>query len=174
MTEKHYLTCMNENCEKFACVARRDYEQKVKRLENEIYHLKLELRADGAKEEYLKDKKEERKFPFAKARRWRNKISGKEFKVLPWFQPVGEESRFDFKGLIRDLFPEFTNDVLAEFNCYSGLVIHAGWQLHNDAGVWFCVQHGEVETHFDDLGDFKEEDGPVEKPFPLTEGDKGG
>ena len=55
---------------------------------------------------------EGRNFPFAKARRWRNKNLGEgkgvpgEFKVLPWFQPIDNESRIDFKCLLKDLIPK--------------------------------------------------------------------
>lgn len=31
--EIHYLNCQDDCCERFACVARRDYEQKILRLE---------------------------------------------------------------------------------------------------------------------------------------------
>ena len=40
MTQLHYLSCLSEHCEKFACVARRDYENKILILES--YKLKLE------------------------------------------------------------------------------------------------------------------------------------
>jgi hypothetical protein len=108
-----------------------------------------------------------RMFPYTQAHRWKNKEAGTEFKVLPWFQPMAEYSRMDFRGLLKDLLPEMSDDVLAEFNCYSGLVVHAGWQLHNDAGVWFCVQHG-IEEHFEDLGVWKDEDGEAKISIPLT------
>lgn len=105
-----------------------------------------------------------RKFPFAKARRWRNKNGDglSHFKVLPWFQPIAEDSRLDFRGLIKDLLPELADDMLAEFNCYSGLVVHVGWQILNDAGVWFCVQHG-IEDQFEDLGEWVDGEGPDAK-----------
>jgi hypothetical protein len=117
---------------------------------------------------------EGRNFPFAKARRWRNKTIAdgatkpKEFKVLPWFQPIDNESRIDFKCLLKDLMPEMSDDMLAEFDVYSGLMLHVGWQIHNDAGMWLCLQKN-LQDQFEDLGDWKDEDGKEEPPFPLTE-----
>jgi len=117
---------------------------------------------------------EGRNFPFAKARRWRNKNLGEgkgvpgEFKVLPWFQPIDNESRIDFKCLLKDLMPEMSEDMLAEFDVYSGLMLHVGWQLHNDAGMWFCIQK-ELKDQFDDLGDWDDKDGKEIPAFPLTE-----
>ena len=111
---------------------------------------------------------EGRNFPFAKARRWKSKLNGKHFKVVPWFQPIDNESRLDFKGLFKEIEPTlFTDDFLANFNVYSGLVIHLGWQIYNDAGVWFCIQMG-LQEHYEDLGDWKDEDGKSEPAFPLT------
>lgn len=48
MTQVHYLNCQDENCEKFACVARRDYEQKLLRLETQTNDMQevLEFYAD--------------------------------------------------------------------------------------------------------------------------------
>lgn len=40
--ESHYLTCQDVNCEKFACVARRDYEQKILVLETDLKDAKEE------------------------------------------------------------------------------------------------------------------------------------
>lgn len=117
---------------------------------------------------------EGRNFPFARPRRWRNKTLGEgkgvpgEFKVLPWFQPIDNESRIDFKCLLKDLMPELSDDMMAEFEIYSGLMVHAGWQLHNDAGMWFCIQR-ELKDQFDDLGDWDDKDGKQIPAFPLTE-----
>lgn len=114
----------------------------------------------------LKDLKE---FPLAKPRRWINRKTGKNFKVLPWFQPAEENSRFDFKGLMQDIFPEYKNDIMGMSEMYSGLVIQCGWQLYNDAGVWFCIQRkSQVEKQFKDVGYWVETTGPEHVPFPLT------
>ena len=111
----------------------------------------------------------DRTFPHAKPRRWKSKIDEKEFKVVPWFQPIDNESRFDFQGLLKEIEPDlFTDDTLAEFKVYSGLMLHLGWQLYNDAGTWLCMQMG-LEEHFDDIGEWHEEDGPSVPSFPLTE-----
>lgn len=40
--EMHYLSCQDANCERFACVARRDYEQKLLVAEAKIKKLKAE------------------------------------------------------------------------------------------------------------------------------------
>ncbi len=41
--EIHYLTCQSQNCERYACVARRDYEQKL--LVTEADHMRLGVHA---------------------------------------------------------------------------------------------------------------------------------
>lgn len=35
-TEAHYLNCQDENCERFACVARRDYERQISKLGSDL------------------------------------------------------------------------------------------------------------------------------------------
>jgi hypothetical protein len=44
MSESHYLTCQDENCEKAYCVARRDYEAKLSGLErkNRVLQVKID------------------------------------------------------------------------------------------------------------------------------------
>ncbi len=44
-TEMHYLRCTNINCEVFACVARRDYEQKIANLEFELNKKQIDIDA---------------------------------------------------------------------------------------------------------------------------------
>ena len=34
-SESHYLTCQDRECEKYACLARRDYEQRLRWAESE-------------------------------------------------------------------------------------------------------------------------------------------
>ena len=34
--EMHYLNCDDEDCEKFACIARRDYEHQLEIMESEV------------------------------------------------------------------------------------------------------------------------------------------
>jgi hypothetical protein len=34
--ESHYLSCQDKNCERFACLARRDYEGKIEKLEGDV------------------------------------------------------------------------------------------------------------------------------------------
>lgn len=49
MTEKqyfdHYAVCQNENCEMFACVARREYEASIKKHYGESMRLELRISA---------------------------------------------------------------------------------------------------------------------------------
>lgn len=110
---------------------------------------------------------EKRNFPFAKPRRWQNRKTKKQFKVLPWFQPIDDSSRFDFKGLMLDIVPELKNDIIAMSEVYSGMVVLCGWQIHNDAGLWFCMEHG-IEDQFEDLGYWVETEGEEHICFPLT------
>ena len=91
---------------------------------------------------------------YVKPRCWKNNISGKKFKVLPWFTPLEDRSQFDFAGLMKDIEPTlFTDDVLRDFEVYKGLVMRAGWIIENENGVWFgLVNNKEVENSFEDLG----------------------
>ena len=99
----------------------------------------------------------ERKFIHAMPRKWKNKHSGKIFKALPWFVPLDDESRFDFKGLMKDLIPEFKNDVLKDFECYSGLLMQAGWMLENENHCWLGLTGLDVKELFEDLGEWSNE-----------------
>lgn len=49
IAELHYLSCLNEDCEIFSCVARRDYEGKISVLENHMEYIynKLCIREDS-------------------------------------------------------------------------------------------------------------------------------
>lgn len=111
-----------------------------------------------------------RNYPYCRPRRWRSKQdSTKQFKVVPWFQPIDNESKYDFKGLIKEIDPTFTDDVLADFEVYSGLVVHMGWQLLNDHGIWFCLQKN-LENQFEDLGAWYDNDGPRTVAFSTCPG----
>ncbi len=99
---------------------------------------------------------ETRKFPLATPRRWKNKQSGKEHKVLPWFQPIDDASRFDFKGMMKEIAPEvFTNDILANCECYSGLVMQLGWMIENENRIWIGVMQMDMTETFEDVGAWK-------------------
>lgn len=96
-----------------------------------------------------------RTFPLALPRRWRNKQNGKDgkdLKVLPWFQPIDNESRFDFKGMLSELVPEFKNDVMGSFEAYSGLVVQVGWLVENENRIWIGLIGIENRELFEDLG----------------------
>lgn len=98
-------------------------------------------------------------------RRWQQKLSKKYFKVLPWFQPFDNESRIDFKGLFKDIVPELKLDkAMGKQEIYSGLVMHAGYQLLNDGGMWMCVGHN-LKKYFKDVGEWDEAQHGVQVPF---------
>ena|ERR1035437_1188596 len=103
------------------------------------------------------DPKLAREFPYMRPRRWLQKKSKKYFKVLPWFQPLDNESRLDFKALFRDLVPELGFDkAMGKMEIYSGLVMHCGYQIYNDGGMWFCIEH-HGKQFFKDCGLWDEE-----------------
>lgn len=111
------------------------------------------------------DPKIAREFPFMRPRRWKQKQSGKFFKVLPWFQPFDNETRIDFKGLFRDLVPELELDkAMGKMEIYSGLVMHAGYQILNDGGMWVCMGHS-TKKFFKDVGEWDEEKHGQQIPF---------
>ncbi len=39
--EMHYLNCIDRDCEKYGCLARRDYERKIANLESKIESARL-------------------------------------------------------------------------------------------------------------------------------------
>lgn len=94
------------------------------------------------------------KYPYAVPRRWKNKISGKEYKVVPWFVPMEKESRFDFVGLIKECFPELVNDQFSDFEVYKGLVLRAGWLIENEHNVYFALPMN-IKDQFEDIGEWK-------------------
>jgi hypothetical protein len=92
----------------------------------------------------------ERKFPFARSRKWINKKRPTTvLKVLPWFQPLDEKSEFDYAGLINDIFPEFSDGA----EIYRGTVMQLGWQVLNEHGIWLCMPMS-VKEHFKDVGEW--------------------
>lgn len=116
------------------------------------------------------ESKLEREFPFMKPRCWVHKDKKARaqkgyFKVLPWFQPLDNESRIDFKGLMKDLAPDlFTKDVMANVEFFSGLISFCGYQIYNDGGMWLCMEpHGK--KFFKDLGEWDE--AKYGKPVPV-------
>ena len=99
-------------------------------------------------------------FPHAKPRCWRSKSQPEAglFKVLPWYQPIGDESRIDFKGIFKDLFPEMTEDVMSGAHIYSGLVLQVGFMVEGSNGVWIGVgDPAFCKEQFEDLGAWDEE-----------------
>ncbi len=105
----------------------------------------------------MSDEKKDRKFVYAMPRKWKNKESGKILKVVPWFMPLDDESRFDFKGLIKECVPELGNDVLSDFECYSGLLMQAGWMMENSNGCWLGLVGINMKDHFEDMGEWPRE-----------------
>lgn len=76
--------------------------------------------------------------------------------MLPWFQPL-DESRIDFKAVLSELDPTFKEDIMANFEVYSGLVMRVGWMIwtrpdeNSEDGTWTCWGP-EVESFFEPMG----------------------
>jgi len=107
-----------------------------------------------------------REFANMRPRKWQNKTKPEIYaKVLPWFQPLDDNSRMDFKGLISELEPGL-KDHMKDFNAYSGLVLHIGWMVYTEQSVWWGMPLG-VEEQFNDLGYWDPEvDGKGEMKLP--------
>ena len=118
-------------------------------------------------EEKKPDHTFEKGFHHCQPRCWRNKdkTDGRFLKVVPWFGPLGDDSRFDFKGLMKDCFPELMkDDVMKDFEVYSGLVMQIGWMIENENRMWFgLVGVEEMRVLFDDLGPWKEAEHAVNR-----------
>jgi hypothetical protein len=93
---------------------------------------------------------------------WRNKLKPHiVVKAMPWFQPIEENTRVDFVGMLKDVMPEFTDDVLGPLNIYKGFVMQAGWLFENEENVWFGLPMS-VREQFEELGTWAEF-GPKDK-----------
>lgn len=79
------------------------------------------------------------------------------FKVIPWFQPMDDASRFDLKGMLKDLEPSFSEDYLARFEVYSGLVVHIGYSLETAPNVYVSIPVTAI-NQFKHLGVWKKSD----------------
>ena len=115
-----------------------------------------------------------RSFENCKPRKWKNKESGKLFKVLPWFQPMDNESRFDFKGMLKDVLPELGEDILQDFECYSGLLLQVGWMMENENRMWLGLMGMDMNQYFEDLGHWTDEDTKTREPILPEEGSSEG
>lgn len=86
-------------------------------------------------------------------RRWKNKISGKELLVMPWWEVVkdGEIEEVDELGQL------VSESVGNKTVCKFGLLTQIGYLLENESGVWFGVNL-RASDGFIDLGELKNQD----------------
>jgi hypothetical protein len=81
-----------------------------------------------------------------KVRRWKNKTSGKEFNVLPWW-----DCRADIidkptsEVLLKDKDEDWKDRLYA-----IGVLAQIGWLLEAEDGVWFGVGP-KAKDHFDEM-----------------------
>ena len=104
-------------------------------------------------EKYLREQ-QEINFNLTRIRKWQRKDNGKIMKVMPWYQPIAEDSRMDFNGLLKDLMPE-VGDLSAGLNhIYSGLMMQQGYMVENHNRVWvgLFLTKEQAAKAFDDLG----------------------
>jgi hypothetical protein len=81
-------------------------------------------------------------------RRWKNKESGKELRVMPWWEQVknGEAVETDELG-------QMLTEVAGQ-PCKMGVIVQVGYLLENEHGVWFGVGPSAAKS-FEDLGEAK-------------------
>jgi len=79
-------------------------------------------------------------------RRWKNKETGKEFNVLPWWECEG--TLIDAKNaeqILKDEQDEWSDRLYA-----IGCLVQVGWLMENDEGVWFGVGP-QAKDHFEEI-----------------------
>ena len=94
-------------------------------------------------------------FDLTRVRKWKRKDNGKIMKVMPWYQPIAEESRLDFQGILRDVMPELDiGETLGSSHIYSGLLMQQGYMVENHNRVWFglFMTKEQAAKVFDDVG----------------------
>lgn len=79
-------------------------------------------------------------------RLWRNKTSGQELRVMPWWETIqnGEIERVDEMG-------KLVTEVAGR-PCKFGIITQIGYLLENEHGVWFGVGPKAADS-FEDLGE---------------------
>jgi hypothetical protein len=99
-------------------------------------------------------------FETTKVKKWQNRDTKKILKVMPWYQPIADDSRMDFNGLLKDLMPEVDLGVaIGDAHIYSGLVMQNGYMIENHNRCWFGIFMSKEEAMkiYDDLGDWDHE-----------------
>lgn len=82
-----------------------------------------------------------------KVRRWRNKETGKEFNVLPWWDCQAEIIDSPASGKILGDEEDDWKDRLYAV----GVLSQIGWLLENpEEGIWFGVGQ-RAKDHFDEM-----------------------
>jgi hypothetical protein len=134
-------------------MTREDYIKKAYEEDNTLDPSSL-ARGWSLKEKSLRDQ-EKINFDLTRVRKWKRKDNGKIMKVMPWYQPIAEESRLDFQGILRDVMPELDiGETLGSSHIYSGLLMQQGYMVENHNRVWFgmFLTKEQAAKVFDDCG----------------------
>jgi len=78
-------------------------------------------------------------------RRWKNKISGQELRVMPWWETL-KDGEIEKTNEIGEALTE-----IAGRQCKFGVITQIGYLLENEHGVWFGVGPSAADS-FEDLG----------------------
>ncbi len=77
-------------------------------------------------------------------KRWRHKVTKKEFNVVPWWDMQGSVVD-NPKGIIEDENDTWTDRLYAV-----GVLAQIGWLIENEHNVWFGVGPG-AKDEFEDI-----------------------
>jgi hypothetical protein len=79
-------------------------------------------------------------------RRWKHKETGKEYKVLPWWECDGNivEAK-EAKEILHDAEDDWSDRLYAV-----GCLAQVGWLIENEDGVWFGVGP-KAKDQFEDI-----------------------
>ena len=97
-----------------------------------------------------------RSYPFATPRCWKNKENNQLYKVVPWFQPIDNDSRINFVGLFQEIEPTMLQDVMGDMEIYSGLVMQLGYLVESENRMWFGLIVDDPKEMFEDIGPWNE------------------
>lgn len=78
-------------------------------------------------------------------RKWKNKISGQELRVMPWWETV-KDGEIEVSDDLGNMLTE-----VAGRPCKFSAIVQVGYLLENESGIWFGVGPKAREA-FDDLG----------------------
>lgn len=100
-----------------------------------------------------------------RVRVWKNKTSGKEFKVTPWWEvPPGDD-----QIAVIEMEVDYGDGKKRKVPTKLGVLYQVGWLLENEHGVWFGMSL-DASEHFEDLGPYRKKEQEKKDGNTTTDG----